>query len=129
MAHFNERQRRIYAASLSKEYGYGGITKVHTETGLDVHTIRRGVDELEEPPLQGRVCLPGGGRKKLEDHQPELARVVERAAHPKAGKRILIKSTSRSLAHISEAVVTQGFALKANPSCLLTPRRLKRSAT
>ena len=35
MEHFNERQRRIYAAGLAKQYGWGGMTKVHEELGMD----------------------------------------------------------------------------------------------
>ena len=62
MRHFNERQRRIYAGSLAKQYGWGGITRVHEETGMDPHTIMRGMRELEEAPLLERVRKAGGGR-------------------------------------------------------------------
>ncbi len=52
MTHLDERTRRIYAAGLAKKYRYGGVSKVHRELGLDDKTIRRGLKELEEEPLQ-----------------------------------------------------------------------------
>jgi len=64
MTHLDERTRRIYAAGLAKKYGYGGGSQVHRELGLDYKTIRRGLKELEEEPLQGRRREEGGGRKK-----------------------------------------------------------------
>jgi hypothetical protein len=67
MTHLDERTRRIYAAGLAKKYGYGGVSKVHRELGLDDKTIRRGLKELEEEPLQGRIRAEGGGRKKARD--------------------------------------------------------------
>jgi hypothetical protein len=38
----NEMQRRQYAATLSKAYGYGGAAVVHELTGLALNTITRG---------------------------------------------------------------------------------------
>lgn len=35
----NEAQRRQYAATLSKVYGYGGVTIVHKISGLALNTI------------------------------------------------------------------------------------------
>ena len=66
MRHFNERQRRRYAGSLARQYGWGGMTRVHKETGWDAQTMRRGMRELEEEPLLERVRKVGGGRKKTE---------------------------------------------------------------
>jgi Rhodopirellula transposase DDE domain len=111
MQHFNERQRRIYAGSLAKEYGYGGITKVHKETGMDPHTIMRGMQELTEEPLFNRIRKEGGGRKKTEHHQPQIIDVIELEANPKTDKRTVVKWTSHSLAHIATAVRERGFQI------------------
>lgn len=111
MQHFNERQRRIYAGSLARQYGWGGITQVHKETGMDPHTIRRGMRELEEEPLTGRVRQPGGGRKKAEQHQPQVIEAIELEANPKTDKRTIVKWTSHSLAHIAQAVRQRGFQI------------------
>lgn len=111
MQHFNERQRRIYAGSLAKQYGYGGITQVHKKTGMDPHTIARGLRELHEEPVLGRIRNPGGGRKKLEDKNPHLISAIELEANPKTDKRTIVKWTSHSLEHIAEAVIKRGFSL------------------
>lgn len=130
MQHFNERQRRIYAGSLARQYGYGGITQVHKETGMDSHTITRGMQELVREPLLDRVRELGGGRKKTEHHQPHIIDAIELEANPKTDKRTIVKWTSNSLANIVQAVkqrgfqiaktavrrilIEQGYALKAN---------------
>ena len=111
MQHFNERQKRIYAGSLARQYGWGGITRVQKETGMDPHTILRGMRELEEEPLTGRVRKPGGGRKKAEQHQPHLLEAIELEANPKTDKRTIVKWTSHSLAHIAQAVRQRGFQI------------------
>lgn len=111
MQHFNERQRRIYAGSLAKQYGWGGITRVQKETGMDRHTIRRGMQELEEEPLVERVRKKGGGRKKTEDQQPQILDAIELEANPKTDKRTIVKWTSHSLAHIAQAVRQRGFQI------------------
>ena len=130
MQHFNERQRRIYAASLAKDYGWGGMSQVHHELGLDIHTISRGMRELEEEPLVGRIRLSGGGRKKLSARTPEIVTVVEKTAYPKGDPMSTIRWTTSSMEHIANAVKelgyiispmsvyrilkAKGFALKAN---------------
>jgi transposase len=111
MQHFNERQRRIYAGSLAKQYAYGGITKVHKESGMDMHTIERGIKELAQEPLLGRVRKSGGGRKKIEDKQPPVLEAIELEANPKTDKRTIVKWTTNSLAHIATAVRQRGFQI------------------
>ena len=64
MVHLDERTRGIYAGGLAKKYGYGGISKVHRELGLDHKTIRRGIKELEQNPLEGRIREEGGGEAR-----------------------------------------------------------------
>jgi hypothetical protein len=111
MQHFNERQRRIYAGSLAKQYGWGGITRVHTETGMDPHTIMRGIQELAEEPLLERIRKVGGGRKKTEYHQPKIVSAIEMEANTKTDKRTIVRWTSHSLAHITQAVQERGFQI------------------
>ena len=111
MTHFNERQRRIYAGSLAKQYGYGGVTLVHQETGMDAHTIARGIRELDEEPMLERIRKPGAGRKRLEDKAPQLLDALELEANPKTDKRTIVKWTSHSLEHIAEGLRERGFSL------------------
>lgn len=56
----NERDRRRYAAIESTKLGYGGQTYILQLFGCDYKTIRRGREELENPP----DLPPGRIRKK-----------------------------------------------------------------
>jgi hypothetical protein len=46
----NERDRRRYAAIEATKLGYGGQTYIVQLFGCDYKTIRRGLEELENPP-------------------------------------------------------------------------------
>ena len=109
----NEKQRRHYAAREAKAYGFGGVAYFSRVTGLSRDTINQGIKELESgKTLQGsRIRRPGGGRKKLEQHQPQLVEAVETEANPKTDKRVVVKWTSHSIAHIAEAVTKRGFTV------------------
>jgi transposase len=111
MKHLDERQKRLYAATLALKYGYGGIKKVHEKTGMDFNTIRAGIKDLRSEPLPGRVRQPGGGRKKAEDNQKKLIEAIDSEAYPNADKKLLVKHTTRSFAAIAQAVVTRGFQI------------------
>jgi hypothetical protein len=61
-----ERDRRLYAAVEARKLGHGGIGYIAQLLGCDRKTIRRGLQELDEPtPLP-----PGRSRKKgaVEHH-------------------------------------------------------------
>lgn len=107
----NEKQQRYYAAREAKAYGFGGVALFSRATGISRETIHQGIKEVESgDTLPGnRIRRPGGGRKKLEQHQPKLAEMVEAAASPRTDKRVIVKWTSHSLDHITEAVVKRGF--------------------
>lgn len=109
----NEKQRRYYAAREAKVYGFGGVTAFARATGMNRDTINQGIKELEAGnTLQGdRIRRPGGGRKKLEQHQPGLTDAVETEANPKTDKRVVVRWTSHSIAHIAEAVTKRGFTV------------------
>ena len=71
--HLDERQRRLLAGAEARSLEHGGIRVVARAAGMGEGTVSRGVDELDcavEPT--GRVCRPGGGRKRLSDLNPEL---------------------------------------------------------
>jgi len=131
MAHLDERTKRIYAGGLAKKYGYGGISKVHRELGLDYKTIRRGIKELEQEPMVGRTRKKGGGRKKEEEKLPSLGDEIEDLIEPKGDPMSLLRWTNKSLKKIknvldkykgikvSEHVIAnilhnRGYSLQAN---------------
>lgn len=114
MEHFNERQRRIYAAGLAKQYGWGGMTKVHEELGMDIHTISRGMHELGEKPLRGRIRLTGGGRKKITSVHPELPDVLTAIIKPRGNPMKHLLYTHLSIDTLTEAVREKGYAIGKN---------------
>jgi len=75
----NERQRRAFAASEARTFGYGGIAAAARACGLAENTVRKGLREFDEQPLEaGRVRKPGAGRPAAEDSDPELLEVLRR---------------------------------------------------
>jgi hypothetical protein len=56
----NEKDRRRYAAVEAAKLGYGGQTYIVELFGCDYKTLRRGLEELDEPP----DLPPGRIRKK-----------------------------------------------------------------
>ena len=109
----NEKQQRYYAAREAKAYGFGGVAAFARATGMSRDTVQQGIKEIESGnTLQGgRIRRPGGGRKKLEEHQPGLTDAVETEANPKTDKRVVVRWTSHSIAHIAEAVAKRGFTV------------------
>jgi hypothetical protein len=85
----NERARRLWAAVEARSLGRGGIIRVAEATGLARATIRAGLRELALPISDddgslsgGRLRPPGGGRKPVTDHDPDLLRELEALVDP-----------------------------------------------
>jgi hypothetical protein len=86
---FDERVRRIWAAVEARSLGRGGIIRVAEATGLARATIRAGLKQLnlptsedEEPLADIRLRSPGGGRKPVTNHDPDLLRELETLVDP-----------------------------------------------
>jgi len=73
----NEKQRRVLAASEAKAYGRGGVQIVARVTGMCRQTIYNGLANLKEGSSSDRIRKPGGGRKKLQEQNPELVEKIE----------------------------------------------------
>jgi len=70
-ATLDERQRRLYAGMESLRLGRGGDRRIAEVTGLDVHTVARGRQELLARDVEiGGVRKPGGGRAAVEKKRP-----------------------------------------------------------
>ena len=85
----DERARRLWAATEARAIGWGGISQVSEATGLSRITIKAGLTELSLPVTptgqevaRPRVRRPGGGRKPLVDHDPDLLRDLETLVDP-----------------------------------------------
>jgi DDE family transposase len=102
---FNERQRRLWAASEARAAGRGGIAATARATGMAVDTIRKGIGELEagESIAAGRVRKPGGGRKPLSETDPKLLVDLERLveADRRGDPESLLLWTSKSVRHLA----------------------------
>ena len=69
LSRLDEQQRRWFAALEADRVGDGGDQHVARITGLDVHTIRRGRQELAADLAErsaDRVRAPGAGRPRVE---------------------------------------------------------------
>lgn len=128
-ANLSERDWRIYLGTEARKLG--NISQVAKDSGSDRKTIARGVIDSDSPPLpDGRIRVPGGGRKKLIDTDPTLAVDLEALLEPKGDPMAAVQWTTKSLAHLTEALAghehtikksalagvlkAKGFSLKAN---------------
>ena len=81
MGTLNEAQRRWMVGREALRLGRGGIQRMMERSGLSKPTILRGIRELGGKAKlvaeEGRVRKAGGGRKPVEDHDPEITRLLE----------------------------------------------------
>jgi len=74
----DEKQKRLLLGSCAKTIGHGGVKKVCEISGCSKHTIIRGKRELETACSEDkRIRISGGGRKKAEEHYPDLPAWIE----------------------------------------------------
>jgi hypothetical protein len=114
---FDERARRIWAAVEARSLGRGGIIRVAEATGLARATIRAGLKQLDRPisehdgTLSGtRLRPPGGGRKPVTEHDPDLIRALETLVDPMTrGDPISpLRWTCKSADNLAEGLRAQG---------------------
>jgi hypothetical protein len=125
----------LWLGAEARELGTSGVAEVARATGVSARTVRRGWAELDSPegapPAVSR--RPGGGRKRAEAHDPDLAAALDDLIDPSprtdpmSPLRWTCRST-RSLAAelrerdhwVSDYVVRRllkqaGYRLHANP--------------
>jgi hypothetical protein len=70
----DERSRRLVLGAVARAAGDGGVGAVAKAAGASWQTVADGAAELAsgDDAGPGRVRRPGGGRKKLEEHDPRL---------------------------------------------------------
>ena len=100
--------------------GRGGIIRVAEATGLSRATIRAGLKELDLPASDddgrlpaGRLRRPGGGRKPLTDHDPDLLRDLEALVDPvtRGDPMSPLRWTCKSAAKLAEGLRARGHAV------------------
>ncbi|MBV8609425.1 MAG: ISAzo13 family transposase [Singulisphaera sp.] len=115
----DERVRRLWAATEARAIGWGGISQVSEATGLSRITIKAGLTELGLPVLPAdreesrhRVRRPGGGRKALVDHDPELLHDLEALVDPvtRGDPMSPLRWTCKSAAKLAAELRARGHA-------------------
>ena len=115
LATLNERQARLFVAEKALELGRGGVSHVARLSGMSRPTISKGIAELEKPGRAGtiereRVRQPGGGRKRVEEADPEMQRELRRIVEETtAGDPMsLLKWTNKSTRTIADELTRRG---------------------
>ena len=130
----DERSRRLVVAAEARSLGRGGVSCVAIASGISRKTIHAGLRDLASGRTlpEGRIRKPGGGRKSLVVHDPDLPKKLEGLVEPlsrgdpESPLRWTCKSTrqlSRELSamgtKISHTVVAEqlhalGYSLQSN---------------
>jgi len=130
----DERTRRLLAANEARAMGRCGISAVSRACGLSRKAISKGIREIEAgtTPPPGRVRQPGGGRRKITEHDPLLTGAIERMIDPETrgdpesplrwtckSTRTLAAQLSRQRHPVSHTKVAQllhdlGYSLQSN---------------
>jgi hypothetical protein len=108
----NEKQWRHYLGSEALRIGPGGINQVMQQSGADWKTIKKGILEIQSGDKYypgKRIRKNGGGRKNAAYCQPKLEEAIELEAGTKTDKWVIVKWTSHSVGHITQAIRLRGF--------------------
>ena len=110
----NEAQRRWLVGREALRCGRGGIQRMMETSGLSKPTILKGIHELRGKGKlaaeEGRVRKPGGGRKPIEEHDPELTRLLEQVMDESTVGDPMspLKWNSKSTYQIQQYLASQG---------------------
>jgi transposase len=113
----NERQRRLFLASEAKALGFGGISDVSRISAVSRVTITLGLKELEDTGAvlsrDSRCRRPGGGRKSIKAHYPDIIHELKELLEPytKGDPENPLQYTSRSTRNIERALREKGFSV------------------
>lgn len=93
--------------------GRGGASAVVRATGVSFPTVERGLDGLAglEPLPDGRLRLPGAGRKKSEVQQPGPVAALDRLVEPttRGDPESPLRWTCKSTRALASELARQGF--------------------
>jgi hypothetical protein len=118
LPHLNERQQRLALGCEARLLGHGGVAAVAAAAGASPTTVRRGADELdsvEQPLPVGRSRLPGGGRRPLTEHDPELVSALLALVEPdeRGDPMSPLRWTTKSLRHLAAELTARGHPVSA----------------
>lgn len=120
----DERMTRLWAASEARALGHGGVAAVTRATGILGKRIiagKRDLEELEdappeEPPRAQRIRQRGGGRKRLEEHEPDLVTALETLIAPetRGDPESPLRWTTKSTAKLADELTAQGYSVSSS---------------
>jgi len=116
---FDERSRRIWAATEADQLGRGGVSTVSRATGLSRTTIYQGMKELGscqaegKRPQEHRVRSPGGGRKPLAVKDSVIVEQLEALVEPvtRGDPESPLRWTCKSTRQLAKALSAQGHPI------------------
>ena len=117
----DERARRHWAATEARAYGWGGVSAVSEATGMSPNTIRKGLVELAardaEPDAEvtARLRMPGGGRKRLTETDPQLSAELDHLVDPltRGDPQSPLRWTCKSTSRLAQELSQQGHSISA----------------
>jgi predicted transcriptional regulator len=116
----NEAQARWFVADKALDLGRGGINRLSRLTGMSRTTITKAIRELQArgmlmPAAMGRIRREGAGRKKIEESDPEVKKLIVRIVEEStAGDPMgLLRWTSKSTRTIADELARRGHRIDA----------------
>jgi transposase len=113
----DERQRRLWAASEAKAWGYGGVSLVSRSTGISRRAIHVGLHELQADPtaasIAHRVRRAGAGPKALTAKQPGLLAALDALVEPtsRGDPESPLRWTCKSVRRLAAELQRQGYTI------------------
>ena len=120
MGTLNEAQRRWLVGREALRGGRGGIQRMVETSGLSKPTILKGIRELcgksKLVAEQGRVRKLGAGRKPVEEHDPEISKLLAQVMEESTVGDPMspLKWNSKSSYQIREYLASQGHDVSAD---------------
>lgn len=125
----DERMTRLWAAAEAEALGWGGVAAVTKATGILGKRIAAGKRDLKElrenspteSPREQRVRREGGGRKRLEERDPELVGALNTLIDPetRGDPQSPLRWTTKSTRKLAKELTAQGHAVGASKVCQL----------
>jgi len=116
----NGYQARLFVAEKALQLGRGGISHLSQLTGMSRVTITQGLSELRtgrklRTAADGRVRQPGGGRKKVEQANPQLPRRLRTSVEETTAGDAMspLRWTSKATRTIAEELTRSGHPISS----------------
>ena len=112
----DEAQKRWFVGREAMLLGHGGLKRMCELSGLSKPTVIRGIRELKGKGKlrdEGRVRQAGGGRKPLQEHDPEALNLLQRIMEENTvgDPMSLLKWSSKSTYQIRDQLVALGHPM------------------